>query len=282
MRTWRPCLRIRRHRGRTGRGNISFTSAAKCFLRRWPLVQDWAVEPLDVQLSASTATRPFITFLLVTGRLRPSWEYLVHRKFSSLWRDLPGTRVGDDVQEFITAARAVGYSQRVASAMASQVMARVLFATGKPLHEITHDDFDALTAAGQARQEGTGRTWRHYRACATATRTVLFHHGVLPALPPSWEQRRPFARRLAGVPEPMHSILVRYLNRKSVTCKPATVSRESLIIGLFGALAGRGVVFGPVDMAGCSRSGPFRAVRAGLGRLTPRAVTPSRQRPARA
>jgi|LSQX01.1.fsa_nt_gb integrase len=223
------------HQGRTGRGNSSFTSAAKCFLHRWPLVQDWAVEPLDVQLSASTATRPFITFLLVTGRLRPSWEYLVHRKFSSLWRALPGTRIGDDVQEFITAARAVGYSERVASAMASQVMARVLFATGKPLHEITHDDFDALTAAGQARQEATGRTWRHYRACATATRTVLFHHGVLPALPPSWEQRWSFARRLAGVPEPMHSILVRYLNRKSVTCKPATVSSLATRLAHFGA-----------------------------------------------
>ena len=96
------------HQGRTGRGNSAFTGAAKAFLRRWPHVQDWAAEPLRVQLSASTATRPFLTFLLVTGRLRPSWEYLVHRKFSSLWRDLPGTVIGQDVQEFITAARAVG------------------------------------------------------------------------------------------------------------------------------------------------------------------------------
>jgi integrase len=222
------------HQGRTGRGNSAFTGAAKAFLRRWPHVQDWAAEPLRVQLSASTATRPFLTFLLVTGRLRPSWEYLVHRKFSSLWRDLPGTVIGQDVQEFITAARAVGYSERVASAMASQVMARVLFATGKRLDQVTHDDFDALADAGQARQEATGRTWKHYRACATATRTVLFHHGVLPAPPEPWEQRWPFARRLGGVPEPMHSILVRYLDRKSVTCKTTTVSSLATRLAHFG------------------------------------------------
>ena len=47
--------------------------------------------------------------------------------------------------------------------------------------------------------------------------------GVLPALPQP-EQRWPFTRRVAGVPEPMASILVRYLERKSVTCRPSTVS----------------------------------------------------------
>ncbi|MBK8755703.1 MAG: hypothetical protein IPM08_00795 [Actinomycetales bacterium] len=72
------------HQGMTGRGNSAFTTAAHSFLRRWPAVQAWAQEPLRVQLAANTATHPFITFLLVTGRLHPGWDYLVHRKFSSL------------------------------------------------------------------------------------------------------------------------------------------------------------------------------------------------------
>lgn len=224
------------HQGMTGRGNSAFTTAARSFLRRWPAVQAWAEEPLHVQLAANTATHPFITFLLVTGRLHPDWEYLVHRKFSSLWRDLPGTVIGADIEEFITAARTVGYSERVASAMASQVMARILFATGKRLHEVTHDDFDALTVAGTARQQATGRTWKHYRAAATATKTVLYHHGILPALPEPWQQRLPFARRVAGVPEPMHSILVRYLERKSVTCKATTVSCLATRLAHFGTV----------------------------------------------
>ncbi len=231
------------HQGRTGRGNHAFTWAAKAFLRRWPNVADWADEPLQVQLSATTATRPFITFLLVTGRLHPGWEYLVYRKFSSIWRDLPGTVIGADIEEFVAAARRVGYTERVASAMASQVMARVLFATGKRLRQVTHEDFTALIDAGNARQVATGRTWKHYRATATATKTVLYHLGVLPVLPPSWQQRQPFARRIAAVPEPMHTILVRYLERKSVTCKTSTVS------GLATRLAHFGVVITTIDPA---------------------------------
>ncbi len=49
----------------------------------------------------------------------------------------------------------------------------------------------------------TGRTWKHYRGCAAATKTVLYHLGVLPTLPLPWEQRWPFARRLAAVPDPI-------------------------------------------------------------------------------
>ncbi|HET7277539.1 MAG TPA: tyrosine-type recombinase/integrase [Dermatophilaceae bacterium] len=223
------------HQARTGRGNTAFTYWAKTFLRRWPVVRAWEHQPLAVQLSANSGTRPFITFLLVTGRLHPGWEYLVHRKFSSIWRDVPGTVIGGDLDAFITAARGCGYSERVASAMASQVIARVLFATGKRLTDLTHDDFDALAAAGTARQQQTGRTWRHYRAAATGAKTVLYHLGVLPALPEPFEQRWPFARRLAHVPEPMHAILVRYLQHKSVTCRPATVSSLATRLAAFGA-----------------------------------------------
>lgn len=226
----------REHQDLTGRGNVSFTYWARVFVRRWPDVTAWTAEPLPVQLAANSGTRPFITFLLVTGRLHPGWDYLVHRKFSSIWRDLPGTTIGDDIDRFVVAARGLGYSQRVASAMASQVMARVLFATGKRLQDVTHDDFDALAAAGAAREQQTGRTWKHYRATATATKTVLFHLGILSALPSPWAQRQPFDRRLAGVPEPMHSILRRYLDRKSVTCKPATVSSMATRLAHFGAI----------------------------------------------
>ena len=223
------------HHARTGRGNTAFTYWAKTFLRRWPAVRDWEREPLQVQLEVSRTSASFLTFLLVTGRLHPGWEYLVHRKFSSIWRDAPGTVIGDDLDAFITAARGCGYSQRVASAMASQVVARVLFATGKRLTDLAHGDFDDLAIAGAARQAATGRTWKHYRATATGAKTVLFHLGALPELPPSFEQRWPFARRLAHVPEPMHAILVRYLQHKSVTCRPSTVSCLATRLAAFGA-----------------------------------------------
>lgn len=208
-----------------------------------------------MQLSANSGTRPFITFLLVTGRLHPGWDYLVHRKFSSLWRDVPGTAIGADLQTFITGARSCGYTERVASAMASQVIARLLFATGKPLAQMTHDDFAALTAAGIARQEQTGRTWKHYRGTATGAKRVLFHLGILPALPVSFEQRWPFARRLAAVPEPMHTILVRYLQHKAVTCRAGTVSSLATRLAAFGSyLAGLDPAATPANLAGVATS----------------------------
>lgn len=248
------------HQARTGRGNTAFTYWAKTFLRRWPVVRAWEHEPLAVQLTANSGTRPFITFLLVTGRLHPGWEYLVHRKFSSIWRDVPGTLIGEDLAAFITAARGCGYSQRVASAMASQVIARVLFATGKRLTDLVHDDFDALAVAGLARQAATGRTWKHYRATATGAKTVLYHHGVLPALPEPFEQRWPFARRLAHVPEPMHAILVRYLQHKSVTCRPATVSSLATRLAAFGAyLAGTDPDAIPATVDRCAHIEPWLA-----------------------
>ena len=248
------------HQARTGRGNTAFTYWAKTFLRRWPVVRAWEHEPLAVQLTANSGTRPFITFLLVTGRLHPSWEYLVHRKFSSIWRDVPGTVIGQDLAAFITAARGCGYSQRVASAMASQVIARVLFATGKRLTDLVHDDFDALAVAGLARQAATGRTWKHYRATATGAKTVLYHHGVLPALPEPFEQRWPFARRLAHVPEPMHTILVRHRQRKTVTCRPATVSSLATRLAAFGAyLAGTDPDATPATLDRCQHIEPWLA-----------------------
>ncbi len=248
------------HQARTGRGNTAFTYWAKAFLRAWPHLRDWEDEPLAVQLSANSSTRPFITFLLVTGRLHPGWEYLVHRKFSSIWRDVPGTVIGEDLAAFITAARGCGYSQRVASAMASQVIARVLFATGKRLTDLVHDDFNDLAVAGLARQAATGRTWKHYRATATGAKTVLYHHGVLPALPEPFEQRWPFARRLAHVPEPMHTILVRYLQHKTVTCRPATVSSLATRLAAFGAyLAGTDPDATPATLDRCAHIEPWLA-----------------------
>lgn len=222
------------HLASTGRGSPAYMYWAKAFLQRWPNPRDFEHEPLQVQLRVSDTSASFLTFLLVTGRLHPGWEYLVHRKFSSIWRDVPGTLIGEDLEAFMTAARSCGYSDRVASAMASQVIARVLFATGKRLDDLAHDDFDALATAGGARQAATGRTWKHYRAAATGAKTVLFHQGILPALPPPFEQRWPFARRLARVPDPMHGILVRYLQHKCVTCRPGTVSSLATRLAAFG------------------------------------------------
>ena len=78
------------HLNRRRRGNTAYTQAAHSFLRRWPQVQQWADLPLDTRLAANSSTRPFITFLMVSGRLQPGYDYLVSRKLCSLWHELTG------------------------------------------------------------------------------------------------------------------------------------------------------------------------------------------------
>jgi integrase len=89
---------------------------------------------------------------------------------------------------------------------------------------------------------------------------VLFHMGILPALPASFEQRWPFARRLAGVPEPMHATLVRYLQHKTVTCRPGTVSSLATRLAAFGAyLAGADPDATPATLDRCRHIEPWLA-----------------------
>ena|SRR6266545_2999709 len=51
-----------------GAGNRSFSGAARVFLARWPNPQTWADQPLPIRLSASSATRPLLNYLIVGVR----------------------------------------------------------------------------------------------------------------------------------------------------------------------------------------------------------------------
>jgi hypothetical protein len=89
---------------RTGRGNTAYWTAARTFLTRWPDPVAWAAEPLQVRLAANGSTRPLITFLIVHAGLRPGYDYLLERKFSSIWREVHGCAVGADLAVFLNAA----------------------------------------------------------------------------------------------------------------------------------------------------------------------------------
>jgi integrase len=223
------------HLARTHRGNTAYTQAAKTFLARFPGIQDWADRPLAERLSVNQSLRPFLTFLILTRRLQPGYDYLLGRKFSSIWRDLGGTPLEEDLTRFIAAAREQGYSERVTSAMASQIVLRLLVGSGRPLNELTPRDFDDLAFAGVAREQRTGASWRHYRDTMPATRQVLFHLGILHDSVSS-THRLPTTERLVTVPEPLRDALVRYLNRKSVTCVPGTITGLTTRLAHFGQI----------------------------------------------
>ena len=153
----------RRHR-RTSMPPISFTcndgtvatrpmlKLPSSFLRRWPQVQAWAEVPLHTQLAANCSTRPFITFLMVSRRLRPGYDYLVHRKLSSLWHELTYSCLQADLDQFITAALELGFSQRVASAIGSQIIARLSIQTAhSPLTGLRESDLQESNTKNESR-----------------------------------------------------------------------------------------------------------------------------------
>jgi integrase len=218
------------HLERSGRGNSAYASAARTFLARWPKPQAWAALPLAERLGAGKQTRPLVTFLMVAGHLRPGYDYLVCRKFSSIWREVTQSRLGADLDRFMDAAAELGFSQRVATAVASHVVARLLIQAGRGLGELQAADLAELAAA--CRQRGKG--WRSYRSALHSTRRILFHLGILDQPPPPHHVRDPLEARMAGVAAPLRARFVAYLERKQVTCKPHTVSGIATRLAHFG------------------------------------------------
>ena len=105
------------------------------------------------------------------------------------------------------AAGELGFSERMASGVASQVIARLLIETGRGLDELTEADLTDLALACQQRQERTGRGWRHYRGAAPVSgatgcigsecsRTIRGTHSPSP----SGSARAPLADGRSGRP----------------------------------------------------------------------------------
>ena len=91
---------------------------------------------------------------MVSGRLHPGYDYLVCRKLSSLWHELTGSSLEPDLNQFIAAALELGFTQRVASAIGSQIIARLLIQTGRHLRDETAEEGRAFNKGGKKRRKG--------------------------------------------------------------------------------------------------------------------------------
>lgn len=207
----------------SGRGNTAYYSAARTFFAKWPNVHQWSAQSLQLRLAATAATRPIITFLMLHHGLRPGYDYLLERKFSSIWREINASPIAVELDQFMVAASQLGFTERVRFATGSQVPARLLIQTGKPLRQLTLDDLEAFKTACADRQHRTGKGHRHYLSGISNTQRVLFHLGVVDELPTAGGPV-PFAVRLAAVQPQLRDTMVAYLQRKQATCQPKTVS----------------------------------------------------------
>jgi len=219
-----------------GAGNHSFFVGAKNFLRRFPDPQAFAAEPLRARLAEGGNVRPLLTYLMLHGHLRPGYDYLLERKLHSVLREAPASPVGPDLARFTAAAERIGYSPRARAGMASEVAARLLIQTGRPLAAITDQDLAEFGAAIGEREARDGRDYKHYRHALYASSAVIYHLGGPASLAPkhravskwSWE------RHLDGVGDGLRQAMVAYLERCSATLARSTVSGIASELAHFG------------------------------------------------
>jgi integrase len=249
----RPLLAAYRcHLDRTGRGSGPHWQAARDFFSRWPDPAAWASEALETRLTAGPATRTLITFLLLHGHLRPGYDYLLERKFSTLWRDLDGSPLGGDLARFLDAARQLGFSERHRMSTASQATARLLIQSGRSMDQLTTADLGEFAEACRDREHRTGESQHHYAMALQHAQRVLFHLQILPEPPPPPGGRAGLPARMAGITPQIADALVSYLELKKATCTPKTVS----------SLASRLMHFGRF----LTQADPALTTLAGLGR----------------
>src|SRR3954454_1506513 len=221
------------HLAASGRGNTAYWQAARVVFRRLSGPQRWPEQPLTARLSAGSATRPIITFLMLHRVLRPGYDYLLERKLSSIWRDIKDSPLGSDLDRFMATAAELGFTERVRFATGSQVPARLLIQTGRRLDELRIVDLDAFTAACHDRHERTGKGHQHYLSAVSNTQRVLFHLGIVDELPRSGGPV-PFAERLTELTPSVRDAMVAYLERKKATCAPKTVTAMATRLKHFG------------------------------------------------
>ncbi|MGA7203283.1 MAG: tyrosine-type recombinase/integrase [Specibacter sp.] len=257
-----PGLVVDEYRGylaSRGHGSSPAFSAARTFMARWPAPEDWLDEPLQARWETKHHTTPFILFLMLTGRLHGDYEYLLETKLTNILGVCKGQPLEADLLFFLGQARILGFSERVSRAMTTGIMARVLLHTGTPLSAVGTMDLEEVEAACRAREQRSGLSAHPYLVLSNDVRRALFHAEFLPEPPPRADTRRSFTQRMGTVNGPLAGALVRYLDRKSVTCVPHTVSSLATRLAHFGAYVTTldPELSGPIGLERCRHIEPY-------------------------
>ena len=173
---------------------------------------------------------------MLTGRLRPGYDYLAHRKIGGLLAQAGRSPLAGDVTRFAAGATDLDYGGHVIKRVTERVIIRILIQTGKSLDQLGAADLDHLVAAmrryGTVKGNRTG--WANDRGLVLTGHRVLFHLGVLPA-PPEDPRRRPGrAGHYSGVPESLRGVFLAYCAQRAATHARSTVKGTASHLAGFG------------------------------------------------
>lgn len=210
------------------------TSPARTFLSRVGL-DGWAALPLHEQCDTPPKDRRVLGWAMVTGRLRPSPDYLVlahpylgemaarhHRRFH---------------QRFAATAADLGFASRVARLQWSAVV-KVAVLAGVAPDQVTPAvlaDGRAALIAALHRHHPKHRGVQALTSALFGAEATLFHAGVLSEQPRKTgpDQSAARAREWAQVPPRLAATLGNYIAQARLSLRPATMVRVEGVLREF-------------------------------------------------
>jgi site-specific recombinase XerD len=208
-----------------GQAAFGYREAGASRLLQRLVGKDWKSSAITADLSnINSYESSFLTFLLLFGFVRPGYDYLFSRKFSSMVREAPFTPCGEALTLASECGRNLGFSKRHVECFIPLVVLRLLIQTGKSLEHLTKQDLDEFRQAVGRYAAATGRSVRHWTISLHAVENVLYHLGVLakPAVHRS-SRTASWAERLADLPqEGFRRTMVAFVDKLRTTHRHST------------------------------------------------------------
>ncbi len=211
------------------------TSVARTFLARVGGLDGWARLPLADQCRLPTKERRIVSWLIVTGRLRPTADYLV---VGQPCLGKVAARHHPELHDrFTTVSAELGFAPFVRRLQWSATL-KVAALAGLVPNQLTKLAFEdgraALTAAiSRHRPESHGA--KALSGALFGAETTLYHLGVLDASAQrrTSDQSATRAAAWAAVPARLASTLCGYIDQVRLSLRPATMARVEGVLREF-------------------------------------------------
>ena len=211
------------------------TSPARSFLLRVGL-DGFSAMGLDQQLAVSGHDRRLVAWLIVTGRVRPTAEYLIASKLragqvaAGIYREFH--------ERFLEVAAGLGFDPKSAE-LQWWAVAKVAALAGVPPERLTKAQLDTgreqLIAATRRLHPGHPMRTRPITTRLHGAEATLFHAGVIDTPP---RKRHPDksavrAQQWAAVPPRLRQTLQGYIEQTRLSLRPATMVRVEAVLREF-------------------------------------------------
>jgi integrase len=211
--------------------------AARCFLGRWPDIEEWMGRPTPARLADLDRTDawPLLTWCFLTGVVVPDLDLLGARARGAhlvAWT----AEHRREVERALVVSAELGWAPSWAHQVCESQLALVCLTAGVGLDGLNGEVLDSFTDQLETAPTITANHRMVLRHRLAGLRQVCFQLGLLDAPPPHPNARdRTVADHVAAIPQPeIRRVAARYLETVLSTLRPKTVADWADSLELFG------------------------------------------------